>query len=64
MLSFDKDNKSLDDKKETVVTSPLSEKKVSKPGKVTTSEEVHKRTKHLDDKKEAVVMMPMWNKSY
>ena len=62
MLSFDKDTKKLDDKKEEVVTTPFTDNKLLTTEKVTTIEEVHKRTKHLDDKKEAVVMTPLSDK--
>ena len=57
MLSVDKVNKNLDDKKKEVVTTPLSEKKLWTTDKVTTSEEVDKRTEKLEDIKEAVVMI-------
>ena len=57
----DKDTKFLDDKKEVVVTTQCSEKKLLRTEKVTTSEEVHKATKYLDDKKEAVVTTS-WSK--
>ena len=43
MLLVDKDSNILDDKKEAVVTTPFSEKKLLTAGKVTTSDEVHKR---------------------
>ena len=44
MSSVEKDTNGLDDKEEAVVTTPLSENKVLKTEKVTTSDEVHKRT--------------------
>ena len=62
MSSVDKNTKKLDDKKEAVVMTPLSEKKLLTTEKVTTSEEFQKRTKKLDDKKEAVVMTSLSNK--
>ena len=44
MLSVDKDTNILDDKKEAVVTTPLSEKELLTTEKFTTNDEVHKRT--------------------
>ena len=44
MSSVDKDTDILDDKKEAVVTTPLSEKELLTTEKVTTNDEVHKRT--------------------
>ena len=44
MSLVDKDSTVLDDKKEAVVTTPLSENKLLTTEKVTTSDEVHKRT--------------------
>ena len=44
MLSVDKNSNVLDDKKEAVFTTPLSEKKSLTTGKVTTSDEVHKHS--------------------
>ena len=41
----EKDNKILYNKKESVVTTPLSKNKLLRTEKVTTSEEVHKYTK-------------------
>ena len=51
----EKGTKHLDDKKETMVTTPLSEKKVLTTEKVRTGEEVDKGTEKLEDMKEAVV---------
>ena len=47
MQSVDKDNNVLDDKKEAVVTTPFSEKKLFTNEKATTSDEVHKRTENI-----------------
>ena len=44
ILSVDKDTNALGDKKEAVVTTPLLENKLPTTEKVTTSDEVHKRT--------------------
>ena len=68
MLLVDKDTNVLDDKKEAVVMTQLSEKKSLTTEKVTTSDEVHKRTqkitineevekvtKKLEDMKQTVV---------
>ena len=44
MLSVHKDNNIFDDKKEAVVTMPLSEKKLLTTEKVSTSDEVEKHT--------------------
>ena len=44
MSLFDKYTNVLDDKKEAVVPTPFSEKKLFTTEKVTTSSEVHKRT--------------------
>ena len=54
MLSVDKDTNILDDKKEAVVTTPLSEKKWLTNEKVTTSDEVHKSTKNITRSEEVV----------
>ena len=54
MLSVDKDTNVLDDKKEAVVTMPLSEKKLLTTEKVTTSDEVHKRTNKITTREEVV----------
>ena len=43
----DTDTNVLDDKKGSVVTTPLSEKKVLKTEKVKTSDDVHKRTENI-----------------
>ena len=48
MLLVDKGTKHLDDKKETVVTTPFSEKKLLTTEKITTSEEVYKGTEKLE----------------
>ena len=47
MYSVEKYGNLLDDKKEAVVTTPLSEKKLLTTEKITTSDEVHKRTEKL-----------------
>ena len=47
MLSVDKDTNALVDKKEAVVMTPMSEKKLIITEKVTTSDEVHKRTDNI-----------------
>ena len=47
MLFLDKDTNVLDDKKEAVVTTPLSEKKWLKTENVTTSDKAHKRTEKI-----------------
>ena len=55
MLSVDKDTKKLENKKEAVVPTPLTEKKVLITENVTTSEEVHEGNKKQDDTKQAVI---------
>ena len=47
MLSVEKDINSLDDKKEAVVTTPLSENKSLTTEKSTTTDEVHKRIENF-----------------
>ena len=47
MMSVGKDTNFLDDNKEAVVTTPLSEKKLLTTEKVKTSDEVHKRTENF-----------------
>ena len=47
MLSVEKVSNALDNKKNAAVTTPLSEKKVLKTEKVTTSDEVHKLTENI-----------------
>ena len=54
MLSVDKDTIVLDDKKEAVVTTPLSEKKLLTIEKVTKNDEVHKRTEDITASEEVV----------
>ena len=54
MLSVDKDTIVLDDKKEAVVTTPLSEKKLLTIEKVTKNDEVHKRTEDITTSEEVV----------
>ena len=54
MSSVDKDTNVLDDKKEAVVTTPLSEKKLFTTENVTTSDEVHKRTENIITSEEVV----------
>ena len=55
MLSVDKDTKNVDDKKDAMVTTSLSKKKLLTNQKVTTSAAVKKGNKTLDDMKEAMV---------
>ena len=70
MSSVEKYTNVLDNKKEAVVTTSLSENKLLKTEKVTTSDDVHKRTEKIttseevdkgyenfEDMKEAVVMI-------
>ena len=52
MLSVEKDSNVLDDKKEAVVTTPFSEKKLFTNEKATTSDEVHKRTENITTSEE------------
>ena len=54
MSAVGKDTNFLDDKKEVVVTTPLSENKLLTTEKVTTSDEVHKRTQRITTSKEVV----------
>ena len=54
MLSFDKDSNVLDDKKDTVVTTPLSEMKLLTTENFTTSDEVRKRTEKFRASEEVV----------
>ena len=54
MLLVDKDTNFLDDKKEAVVTKPLSEKKLLTTENVTKSDEVHKRIENITTGEEAV----------
>ena len=54
MLLVDKDTNFLDDKKEAVVTTPLSEKKLLTNEKVTTSSEVQKSTEKITRSEEVV----------
>ena len=54
MPSVDKDTNVLDDKKEAVVTTPFSEKKLLTNEKLTTSDEVHKRTENISTSEEVV----------
>ena len=54
MSSVEKDTNVLDDKKEAVVTAPLSEKKVLTTEKVTTSDEVQKLTEKITTIEEVV----------
>ena len=51
---FDKDTNVLGDKKETVVTTPLSEKKLLTTEKVTTTDQVQKRTDKITTREEVV----------
>ena len=44
----------MDDKKEAVATTPFSEKKLLITEKVTTSDDVHKRTKNIITSEEVV----------
>ena len=54
MLQVDKDNTILDDKKEAVVTTLFSEKKLFTNKKVTTSDEVHIRTENITKSEQVV----------
>ena len=54
MLSFVKDSTVLDDKKEAVVTAPLSEKNLLTTEKFTTSYEVHKLTEKFTTSEQVV----------
>ena len=54
MLLVDKYTNVLDDKKEAVVTTPLSEKKLLTNENFTTREEAHKRTENITKIEEAV----------
>ena len=54
MSSVDKDNNFLDDKKEPVVALPFLEKKLLTTDKVTTSDEVHRRTENTKTSEEVV----------
>ena len=52
MLSFDKDTIFLDDQKEAVVTTPLSENKLLTTENVTISDGVHKRAEKIKTNEE------------
>ena len=54
MPAVDKDTNVLGDKKEAVVTTPLSEKKLLTTEKVTKSDNVHKRTEKITTSEEVV----------
>ena len=54
MSSVDKDSNVLDDKKEAVVMTPSSEKKSLTTERITTSDEVHKRTDNFTTSKKFV----------
>ena len=54
MLLVDKDTNFFDDKKEAVVTTPLSEKQLFPTEKVTTSDEMHERTENITTSQEVV----------
>ena len=54
MSSVDKDTNVLDNKKEAVVPTPLTEKKVLTNEKVATSDEVNKRTEKITTSEEVV----------
>ena len=54
MLSVDKDTNVLDDKKEAVVPTTLSEKKLLTTKHFTTGYEVHKRTEKITTSEEVV----------
>ena len=54
MQLVDKDSNVLDDKKETVFTTPLSEETLLTTKKVKTSDEVHKRTEKFTKVEEVV----------
>ena len=52
MSSVDKDTNVLDDKKQAVVMTPLSENKLLTNERVTTSDEVHKSTENITTSEE------------
>ena len=54
MSLVDKHSNVLDDKKEVVVTTPLSERKLLTTEKVTKSDEVHKRTENFTTSEEVL----------
>ena len=54
MLLVDKDSNVLDDKKEALAMTPLSEKKLLTTEKVTTSDEVHNITEKFTTSEEVV----------
>ena len=54
MLSVDKDSNVLDDKKEAVVMTPFSEKKLLATEKVTTMDDSHKHTQKFTTSEEVV----------
>ena len=54
MLSVDKNSNVLDDKKDAVVTMPLSEKKLLPTETFTTIDEVHKRTEKFTTSQQVV----------
>ena len=54
MYSVDKYTTALDDKKEAVVTTPFSEKKLLTIEKVTTSDEVQKRNDNISTSEKVV----------
>ena len=54
MCTVDKNTNVLDDKKEAAVTMPLFENKLVTTEKVTTSDEVHKRTENITTIEEVV----------
>ena len=58
MSLVDTDIENLDDEKEVVFTTPFPKNKLLITARVTTSEEVHRRTKCLDDKREALFTTP------
>ena len=62
MSSVDKNTKSLDDKKEAVVTMILLERKLLTTEKVASSEDVHKHNTNFDDKKEVVFITTFSNR--
>ena len=63
MQQVNKDTNVLDDNKEAVVMTPLSEKKLFTTEKVTTSDEVYKHTEKITTSEEAVKATDQVNKS-
>ena len=62
MLLIDKNSDFLDYKKEAVVTTPLSEKKLSTTKNITISDEVHKHTEKITTREEIVKIADKFHK--